>query len=177
MFFCTNCDNIYDITKIKQDIKADTDTETDTDNIINKVLEKKQLSEVEMLLLPQLTNSPEFKKLSNSDKKKVKENMNDITVPVELKAFFVCKNCGNHETIAPGTQIIHKNYNSNTGGTGEKDYTNMVNVPYIPRTREFVCPNKSCKSHADHSKREAVFFRINNSYKVKYVCCECKTSW
>lgn len=200
MFFCVNCDNIYDITKmdakeinntIDTEIDAITDTNTETsinvDELINKLIndEPQEKKDVGFLTVTQITNNNNYKKLSVANKKKVTVNFKKIIdqtnqelapAPIFTSAHFMCNNCGHKEPIKPGTQIIKKNYNVSSNITN-KDYKDMIHVPYIPRTRDYVCPNDKCKSHKDHTQREAVFFRMDNSYKVKYVCSSCKTSW
>ena len=47
----------------------------------------------------------------------------------------------------------------------------------MPRTRRYVCINPECESHKDPTKREAVFFTMNNTYKKRYVCVTCKASF
>ena len=46
----------------------------------------------------------------------------------------------------------------------------MIHNHTLPRTKNYTCLNKKCKTHNDESIKEAVFFRELNSYKVKYVC-------
>ena len=39
----------------------------------------------------------------------------------------------------------------------------------LPRTKDFICPNKNCISHKNNLDKEAVFYRpYKNSYKIKY---------
>ena len=50
----------------------------------------------------------------------------------------------------------------------------------LPRTKDFVCPKKDCKSNkkGNENNREAVFYRpFPNEYNLKYICCTCLTSW
>ena len=48
----------------------------------------------------------------------------------------------------------------------------------FPRTRDYICPNKSCKAHdKNYTDREAIFFRKNKSYELEYLCCICNTIW
>jgi aspartate carbamoyltransferase regulatory subunit len=56
-------------------------------------------------------------------------------------------------------------------------YSNLTDDPILPRTIRYICKNPKCDTHSNSSKKEAVFFRINNTYKIRYVCVECKTSW
>lgn len=95
------------------------------------------------------------------------------------KAYFVCVTCGNTEQIKPMTKLISresadiaKDYFSNVN-----DPKNLINVPVLLRTRDYICPNKSCRTHIHPELRDAVMSRIGNSYKMQYVCSVCSTSW
>ena len=92
--------------------------------------------------------------------------------------YFICKNCGHNEEISPKTLIFSKS-GSGEGDTEafENNYKYMIHASYLPRTRHYICPNDKCVSHDKHDKREAVFFRKPNSYKVVYVCCACETAF
>ena len=94
------------------------------------------------------------------------------------KSFFICKNCGTNEKLQPGTIIIKKT--SNIQQTSYEDPIKskyIVNAPYLPHTRQYICPNTECASHKDHSKREAVFYRMLNTFRLMYICKECNTKW
>jgi hypothetical protein len=146
MPYCPNCNNIYDITKKIEKENKETETNTNTEeNTDNLTTEQKG-----------------------------EENVDKLTD--ELKAYFICKNCGNSEQIKLGTTLFTKNYNNviktNINTNNVKNYKE---VSYYPRTREYMCPNNKCVTHNDHTKREAVFFRVENTYKVTYVCTACDT--
>lgn len=121
-----------------------------------------------------ITNKPpeETSSLSPSEtSNKSKNNTNKI--------YFVCTTCGNSEIVKPKTLILSKkshelskeyygHYNKNE---------NIVNVPTLPHTRDYICPNNECQTHSKPELRDAVISRIGNSFKVMYVCSVCLTSW
>ena len=49
--------------------------------------------------------------------------------------------------------------------------------PILPRTRDYTCKNPKCLTLKDDSKKEAVFYKDENTYKTVYVCCNCFTNW
>lgn len=94
----------------------------------------------------------------------------------DKNAFFICKNCGTSEAI-PEKQVIIQRSNEESTYNKTIDYSDMIDAPEVARTRNYICPNSKCESHKNDEKREAVFFRLNNSYKLRYVCVTCKTNF
>lgn len=206
MFFCPNCNNSFDITRTKtaQEGKGKghekeiTGGDNSYQDIIDKVINNTFISEDEVkdIDMEKLTKQPEFKDLKSkqkeivfnkihdllpTEKKKVKNIQDDGSekedINENLLAYFVCNNCGYSEIIKPGTKIFSRTSESLSQNYTVNDYSEMVNSDILPRTRKYVCPNNECVSHKDISKREAVFFRLINSYKIKYVCTACDTDF
>lgn len=218
MLYCSNCRNIYDITKNVSalqtggDKKKDDDIDDETENsdntvevsdIVLKILSniKIEKKDVGYLTITQFVSSPSYKKLSNEKKEFVyntisellqKKNTSDTNSETNGKkigpkpndssnAYYICGNCGNKEIIKSGTVLIkhiaHDNTESANNQVITKSYKNIVHANYFPHTRRYVCPNKSCVSHKNFEKRDAVFTRIKNSYRVVYVCTACEEQW
>ena len=63
----------------------------------------------------------------------------------------------------------------------DKSLSNLrINDSTLPRTKDFMCPNKTCKFNKKENdiNKEAVFYRpFMNEYNLKYICCGCETSW
>lgn len=95
------------------------------------------------------------------------------------KAIFVCDVCGNSEPIASGTLISSRKSHdiSRTYQSFVTPVDNIVNVPTLPRTRDYICPNVKCQTHIKPGIRDAVMSRMGNSMKMMYICTICKTSW
>ena len=110
------------------------------------------------------------------DQKKVFKDIVDKTDDQE-KAFFICNNCGFIKRIEPRTLIFSRTSESISQSYDINEYNDMLNSKILPRTRKYVCPNSKCISHNDSYQREAVFFRLNNSYKIKYICNACGTDF
>lgn len=201
MYFCPDCNNLYDISRtipsaqqtggkkkiLLPSITSDSETISDSDtntvnNIIKRDVNSVELSEDE---INKLVKSKDFNDLSEEKKSatliKIKEKQDtppDILTDKHAGAYFICKKCGRYDVIRDGTLVVSKH----AGGESLQenitptDYKNMVNIPYLPITRNYVCPNEKCESHKNYSLREAIFFRIP-SRRVRYVCKACLTSF
>jgi hypothetical protein len=210
MFFCSKCDNLYDLTKtppttvqkagqISEDTPntvsdtTDSPVVLDVDTIIEYLIADKEVTshDIGSLTLTQFTKNPLYKKLQGKEKeliynkitqllpKKIQDIDKDINVNINIPAYFICKNCGNVEPIKPATPIVrrvvdeqHTNFDADVSLLTDK-----LSINFIPRTRNYLCPNTKCKSHDDHSLREAVMFRQSGSYRVQTICSACSTSW
>ena len=161
----------------------------DITSLLNNILTNKSLTteQIKNLSLKKTKDSSEYKKLSSKDKEKVYNILSDLTpesqktiktksnVDSQNLAFFVCTNCGFSKKIEERTKIfsrisseVSKNYTTN-------EYKGMIDSDILPRTRKYDCPNKKCETHNDPTKKEAVFQRRNNSYKLVYICTVCET--
>ena len=216
MFFCPNCNNIFDVTKtptnktnkdkvedkdkdidIDKEINKDINKDKDEANqvggskdylsIINKIINNEGLekTEVEKLLLDDLIKDASYKKLTSSQKELVYNKIQQmLPVDKELlqeqggivtpdKAYFICKNCGFLKPISDNTLIFSRVSSDVSQSYTSSDISEMAYSDILPRTRKYICTNDKCISHKDPSKREACFFRMNNSYKIKYICLAC----
>lgn len=217
MFFCSKCNNFYDITKFGNQKGGDiliggaTSSETSESSesimspknidkndiyniLVNKVMQNEtdtiKPADIEKIHMGELFKHPAYKKLKQSEKEYVFNSLSDL-LPKEQKkileektdstvenlAYFLCNNCGNMEKIMPGTLIFSKTSQAISQSYSTSDSKEMVNSDILPRTKKYLCPNKSCLSYKDPKKKEAVFFRKNNSFEIKYICVECKTEF
>jgi DNA-directed RNA polymerase subunit RPC12/RpoP len=101
------------------------------------------------------------------------------SIPTSKKIYFVCTTCGNTELVKPRTLIVSKKSNDIAKAYfgNENKPENIVDVPILLHTRDYICPNKTCKTHANPETRDAVMARIGNSFRVMYICTVCMTSW
>ncbi len=91
-------------------------------------------------------------------------------------AYYCCKNCGYHFEIKNETFIFRRNTNNDN----EFYNTNIVLNKHdttLPYTKEYVCINKECQTHKTPSLKKAVFYRKNNTYNIRYICCVCDSYW
>ena len=188
MFYCPKCLNIYNITK---SIKTTEQTGgSKLDDIIEKILSNEDIEEKDYKLdeddLIQLNKIDSYKKLQNKQKDYVYNYLNDLvqkknisnkSEKIAKKMYFICKSCGNNEPIKEGSMIISRQTDKdiiNENGFNPKEYLEMK---IYPRTRQYNCLNDKCESHKNSEKKSAMFMRINGTYKIRYICEACETSW
>lgn len=96
------------------------------------------------------------------------------------KYNLVCSTCGHEYVLKPETTIYSLDF-KNQHSTFNDDIDELVelkfNDPTLPRTKDYICPYSSCNSNKinfDTSKKEAVMYRANRSFHMKYACLVCK---
>jgi hypothetical protein len=193
MYFCPNCNNVFDITRnLSQSGGEPSDSQHGgNDNIINKLLNNEPLSsdDLESITLDDLAKSSGYKKLKNKQREYVYNKFND-SLPLEKKKslgtapdkiitkdLFVCNNCGFKKKIEPETLIFNRVSSDVAQSYTASDIKDMGHSDILNRTRKYKCPNSKCESHTDPQKREAVYFRLNNTFKIKYICQTCHVSF
>jgi len=197
MFFCPNCKNIYDITKNMPQLGGDELVDLieqiggvdQFSDIIIRILENDVITDndIKNLSLKNLRKSLSFKQLPIREKDLVVNKIRDL-LPKNKKqiidrhsdekvknfAFFQCHNCGFIEKIKPRTLIFSRSAKTKAIDVQNKD---MLFSDIVNHTRKYICPNKKCESHSDPNKKEAIFYRKNNSYQIRYICKTCKTKF
>jgi hypothetical protein len=157
MFFCPNCNNSLSITQSSQG------TQDQSSN----------------LAAPE--NTPDVSATTNNSPQEPKKGDQESKLSIgSNKAYFRCSNCGYTDEIGLGTLILSRAPEKSTSDyiTDKSKYKDMVYDMTLPHTRNYVCPNKLCKSHSDHQFREAVWFKPNRgSYSVVYICKACQSVW
>ena len=185
MFFCPNCNNIFDITSSNTQ-SGPLSGGYDYKDYINKVLKKRPIgAEIKDITLNDLTKSDSFNKLDADEKSYVYNKTAELlktdnewkNKKIEMKdnAEFICNNCGTRKKIKEKTLIFSRASSDVAQGYVANDFSIMQHSDILPRTRKYVCPNDACESQKNFEAREAVFFRLNNSFRVKYLCLSCKT--
>lgn len=185
--YCPNCNNLFNITK---SINPQKGGELSEDSIIDKILNKEPVVLDDIKInINDIVKNQSYKKLNKEEKEYVYNTIQDLLPKNEKKimkeknenieeqstALFICENCGTTKKIPPGTKIFNKTSKNISRNYSRGDYSDMINSDILPRTRKYICINKSCISHTDPTKREAVFLRANNSYKIVYICTACKS--
>jgi hypothetical protein len=177
------------------------ESELELEKILNKVLKKESLPSLTIDDVNSITKLGSFKKLNSVQKDFAFNKMMEFVVkndPVSTTntseggnketpnktekniagAYFLCKNCGYNEPIEEGTLIVSRTSTESSHEFIEHgNYKDMIHINTLPITRRYICANDKCESHNDHKKREAVFFRVDGTYRVRYVCKTCQTSW
>ena len=153
MNFCPKCDNIFSIMKMneKQVISMTTPddvsiSETSTDT--------------------KTTASGSIISKSHT------ENKNTI-----YKAYFYCNSCNYTDAIKEGTLILSRISSETKNEYYDKTkYKDMMYDNSMPHTRNYICINKSCETHKDIRKKDAIWFKPSkNSYAIVMICTVCQT--
>jgi hypothetical protein len=180
------CNGIWDISKkipksqIQESTISTQDIEKQLEQIFQKLNEKKTITSdllknisIEIIMQHEL-----YSTLSKSEKSTLvelfkAENTNTV-------AYLVCKNCNNYVKMSKTILISTKeNYEIGSGSQYVDQSTYKYN-PYsstLRATRYYNCPNKSCASHTDITKKKAVMDRENIGTATIYTCCTCNTYW
>ena len=129
----------------------------------------------------QIIKSDSFKNLDKKTKAKVQPKISslfDIKDTASQTAYHICRNCYYHKQIESGTLITSK---MNTGSSNNyfnmERLKNLTDSKILPVTRNYLCTNDKCISYKDHTKREAVIYRIGTNLQVWYICKACKSYW
>lgn len=185
MYYCPECNTIFDITKFIN-IQKGGKTITN-EHIISTVLNGDNLdkNDIKGIDIEQFTKSPDYKKLSPQNKTYVLNRIMDMMPknkePTDEKdidrSYFVCNNCGFYKIIKDKTLIYSKHKDSGTYSSSIQNVSEYRYNPILLRTRSYKCPLKECLSHTKIEHREATIHRTGQGYNIMYVCVSCGTSW
>lgn len=175
MQFCPNCDNAFVITRINQNEQQAQQVQQQSRNVLRQSKHLNENDDLESASASvSVSESSDLIKLDKMDGGAI---INKQDKKSEMY-YFKCTNCGYIVPIEENTLIIRRTNEENTGNINQTKYADMINDVTLPHTRNYICPNKSCKSLTDHSLRDAIWFKPDrNSYMIKYVCTACKTVW
>lgn len=196
MYYCPNCSNLFTITNnIDNVINKNNESnikqkggDVNYEKLISDIADKKDVEIPTNISLNKLVEVNTYKKLSLKDKEYVYNKISDSLVKKNIqhtsnanatkkKIYFKCLTCGTHEEIKDVKLIFNSIGSDISQSYVTSDFSNMKYSDIIPRTRKYICPNKKCPSHTNLHRREAVFFRLNNSFRVKYICLACDTNF
>jgi hypothetical protein len=178
-FICKHCGFSLTIKKSSdvKIIKITTPTEfinatKNEDNVEYDIsLEK---STLETFLTKKHTKTDEKNKLINLYIK-MSETKRSIT-----KYVLKCTTCGSEYPLQPETVIYSLNFKKQQSTFNDSIIDLKLYDPTLPRTKDYICTNTSCPTHSktfDQSQKEAVFYRAEGTYHLKYACLCCKTNW
>lgn len=92
-------------------------------------------------------------------------------------SYFYCKNCGYNEKIPSPTFIFSRTTKKNNEDAYNSNFTNLKYDNTLPNTKKYNCINKDCVTHKDPALKQAVFYRLEGTYKVRYICAICDSYW
>jgi hypothetical protein len=151
--------NIDDIYKNPYFIKL---TDNKKTLIINRVNDK--ISKLKTKLKPPSKSKLNSQQLDQNTTKDI----------YKKESYFYCKSCG-YSTTIPSETLIFSRGNTNKYYTKNQDYYNDVSV--YPRTKNYNCINKNCKTHKEPSIKNAVIHRVPGEYVINYKCNICDFTW
>jgi hypothetical protein len=172
------------VSKKKKNVPVVNLTEEDLISILNG----QDLSiELDNFNMADINKIPYFNKLSNNQKtliinrlyEKVPKNQklakhNDSTVAKD--SYFYCKNCGYNEKIPDKMFIFSRSYEK-SGDDFDNKFINYKHDKTLPFSKKYNCINKECSTHKNPIIKNAVFYRLNNTYTVRYICTICDSYW
>ena len=172
MFLCPKCNYSLNITKNIS--YTNKEKINDIQTLINHILDNTEY--LTDITKNDIINSDIFKELSTEEKKRVNENLDSKNQKINL-AFYSCTSCGYTSKLNDGTIIFKTSFiKHDEDDTTLNDF--RIDDNTLPRTKDFICPNNDCKSRKNDKNKEAIFYRpYMNSYLLKYICCDCKTTW
>jgi hypothetical protein len=179
MYFCPNCSYILDIAKSSLVTQSDIKDQI----IISKVNDVFKLLEDNQnfdnyhadFTKDELIKNKKYQKLKENDKNKLNVLFEEnIISGAELK----CDNCNYIKQIQETTllyQIIMEDKLEKINSIEENEL--MAKDPLLPHTHDYICKNINCITHKENNKKNAIFYKDKNSYKVNYICCICYYNW
>lgn len=177
MFFCPKCNFSLDLSKnIPSEISGNLEIKMPKD-FIDLMLEDEFDESIKLAFSKkELENLKEYKKLSPEEKVNIIKKFEEINNIGFNLAYFICKNCQFVTKLNGGTKLYEVSIKSEAlENTNDSEKLNDLT---LPRTKDYVCINKTCKSQKNTKDKEAIFFRpFRNSYELKYICTLCNESW
>lgn len=161
------------------------DTQDDSTKI-EKILEKLAKSEVVTdaelgdFKFEQFMKHKTYQKMDKKTKSTLQAKLASFYEKLEdsTSAYYFCGICSYAKPIEAGTLVASRTSSGSTNMYMNMDkLKNRVHNKMLPFTRNYICTNTKCISHTDHTKREAVMFRVGNSIQSWYTCTACQSNW
>jgi hypothetical protein len=91
--------------------------------------------------------------------------------------YFYCKNCGYNEKIPDKMFIFSRSNEKKSDDSNNKNFINNKFDNTLPFSKKYNCINKECETHKNPAIKKAVFYRLSNTYTIRYVCTICDHFW
>ena len=128
-----------------------------------------------------IKNNIYFEELNDKDKNiiinKYFEYINKNNSDNAKNTYFYCSNCGYSEIIKNNTVIFSKSTKVKDNELLNENFLNYKYDKTLPSTKKYNCLNEKCTTHKNPSIKNAIFYRIENSFEIKYICCICNAYW
>jgi len=176
-FICRHCNFSLNIKKASDIKVVKINNPTDFINAIKN----DELQEYEINI--------ERSNLENHIKKKKESERNNILTKFDnilkqkrkITNFILnCSTCGSVYPLLPGTVIYSLNFSKQQTKFNDDLLELKLKDPTLPRTKDYICPYDDCETNKKSfnlKNKEAIFYRANTSYHLKYACCICERSW
>ena len=177
MYFCPKCKSLLNITKT---INNPTYFKINNlDELITSIQNDNLYGIIEINFIEKdLINNKKIKKLDNKLQNKIINTYNQSKLYKNIPTYFICNYCNYHKSIIPGTIMYTKSLCNRYKDNSKLLIDSLINDNTLPRTKDFICPNKECTTSNMNIDREAIFYRpYSGDYDVNYICCTCKTEW
>lgn len=177
MYFCPSCSYSFDIVKSSSSGQKDTRTKIDKlSEAIKKYETGEDMSKYVAVFSRDDTNkNKKYQKLDENEKAKFNLIFEELS---SSGAEFKCNNCNNIDPIKKTILLYNLNMEEkNTKMRTLEENEFICKDPILPRTHDYSCKNPNCITHKDTKRKEAVFFKEKNSFKVNYICTVCFYSW
>jgi hypothetical protein len=178
-------DDVTTPTILSSDTEGIEDDNVDEKNygeLLKKIENKEEINGNDLIDLDikKLVKSKAYREIQGKGKiRKILSDLieNEKNSDENTTAYFYCDNCLWSTSIPNKTKILSvKSEGVDSMGNDYYDENvlrNFIFYPSLPRTRNFKCPNKKCRSHFGEPS-EACFFRKNQiSYDTIYCCSIC----
>jgi len=176
MYFCPSCSYSFDIVKSSQTSQKDVRVN------IEKIAEALKLFEanedmskyVASFSREDTNKNKKYQKFDDNQKAKFNLIFEEL---ISSGAEFKCNNCNNIQPIKETILLYNINMEEKNKMRTLEENEFICKDPILPRTHDYNCKNPNCITHKDKSKKESVFFKEKNSFKVNYICTVCYYSW
>ena len=193
--YCIKCQNFMDISNNLSFINDNenniesSDYETSLDK--NDLLTKKDITDIlngkdkniydKINNVNDIKNNMYFEELDDKDKNiiinKYFEFINKNNSDNVKNTYFYCSNCGYSEIIKNNTVIFSKNTKVKDNELLNENFLNYKYDQTLPTTKKYNCLDDKCPTHKDPAIKNAIFYRIEKTYEIKYICTICNSYW
>lgn len=178
MYFCPKCNYSFDISKSTNiEINEEKQYLKKVNDAIKIFEDKHSLNDYKAEFKKEdLEKNSKYKKLSNQDKEKFEVLFQTSSI---TGAQFKCNNCSFTKEITETVLLYELDLTDKTDKITSIDENKLFCAnPMLPRTHDYICKNILCTTNKDSKlKKEAVFFRDKNSFKINYICTICFYNW
>jgi hypothetical protein len=174
--FCFKCENILNIGSDNKIINQDVKTTEEFLKFYDKNKNDLSYSVKSDFTHDDLDELLTSKKSKN--KKKILDYYDTVQNVKKNNYNLLCNNCESVFILKPKTILYKISYISKNKNIDLKyDIDNLINNQILPRTKNYICQNSSCTTHNDLINKEAIIYRIDDTFKTYYICTICKDYW